>query len=104
MDSESWFSVTPEIISIYIAQRCRIGAEKLNKFLSEIRKSEKKKKKLRTFLSKQSTSPSRSALPFRSSLALDLFCGCGGNSIPLAAVFDSVMAVDINPEKLPDAR
>jgi hypothetical protein len=35
---------------------------------------------------------------------LDLFSGCGGNAIPLAEICRQVIAVDINPSKIPDAR
>ena len=35
---------------------------------------------------------------------LDLFCGCGGNAIPLARVCNHLVAVDINPAKIVDAR
>ena len=34
----------------------------------------------------------------------DLFCGCGGNALPLARHFPVVVAVDINPDKLPLVR
>jgi hypothetical protein len=35
---------------------------------------------------------------------LDLFSGCGGNAIPLAGIADHVIAVDLNPKKVPQSR
>ena len=96
MDSESWYSVTPESISIYISSVCRTGAEEFNNFILRRRTTNKKKKRLISLL--------QPVEPVRLGLVLDLFCGCGGNSIPLGRDFDSVIAVDINPEKLVDAR
>ena len=105
MDSESWFSVTPECISELIADRCLEGAMRSyvrmiepnlsTKYVGKKRK--KKEEKEREHLMKCATH-------VRVGRMLDLFCGCGGNSIPLARVCDHLVAVDINPAKLVDAR
>ena len=98
LDAESWYSVTPESIAIHIAEQCQFGCQRTRK----LSKSEKKARKR-----KEEQFPGFIHPPpvtFKCDVVLDLFCGCGGNSIPLASVFQSVVAVDINPEKLADAR
>ncbi|KAL4097035.1 hypothetical protein QTP88_021875 [Uroleucon formosanum] len=59
LDEESFYSVCPEVLSLYMAQKC--GKIKV---------------------------------------AIDPFCGAGGNVIQLAKIFDKVIAVDIDPEKI----
>jgi trimethylguanosine synthase len=62
-DEESWFSVTPEVIGVSIAN------------------------KLQQLFPKAST-------------VLDCFCGCGGNAIHLASVFNTVLASDFDISKI----
>ncbi|CAI6369485.1 unnamed protein product [Macrosiphum euphorbiae] len=58
MDEESFYSVCPEILSQYMAEKCG-----------------------------------------RVKVAVDPFCGAGGNIIQLARLFDKVIAVDIDEDK-----
>lgn len=104
MDSESWFSVTPECISEQIADRCLEGAVLSYARSAELNSTEFIGKNRKKKLKKEMVNRMKNAEHIRVGRMLDLFCGCGGNSIPLARVCDHLVAVDINPSKLVDAR
>ena len=67
LDTESWYSITPEIIAKHIAVRCLKQFNKNNMKINAV---------------------------------LDCFCGCGGNSIAMAEICNSVIVVDIDPDKI----
>lgn len=130
MDAESYYSVTPECISQHIADRLlqsfRVPEKKelSSRSQKKERQRERKRERERAMAAAAGDETAAAgsadlaitagpvpAVPTASvtqaskiSLVLDLFCGCGGNAIPLASVCDSVIAVDINPQKLADAR
>lgn len=81
MDEEGWYSVTPESIARHIAKRCnrRLVVEETKK---------------------RQQQQDNAAM----TVVLDAFCGCGGNSVQFAMVFDHVLSVDIDPEKIRHAR
>ncbi len=83
LDTESWFSVTPELIAIHIAHRvAKYARQTLVEGVST--ESEEKDSKM---------------------LVLDCFCGVGGNAIQMAQFPGlRVLAVDIDPEKVAMAR
>ena len=117
MDAESYYSVTPECISQHIADRLLQGfrgppqKELSKKSQKKRRQQQRKRERDNAAVAGDDTAAAVTAIPTVSvthpskiGLVLDLFCGCGGNAIPLASVCDSVIAVDINPLKLEDAR
>ena len=114
MDAESYYSVTPECISQHIADRLLQGLrvpekKELSKKGQKRRRAlERKRERERVAAGGDDMAAAVTVVdvthPLKLSLVLDLFCGCGGNAIPLASVCDSVIAVDINPQKLEDAR
>lgn len=72
LDTESWFSVTPEAVAAHVAARCYHSL----------------------------TSSPQSHAKSRPLTVLDAFCGSGGNTIQFGQVFDHVLAVDIDFVKL----
>ena len=111
MDAESWYSVTPECISKYIADKCyhEFQKQRRNGENGDSENGENYEEELKeeTEITEKAVKMTRMGgnlvLKGRLGLILDLFCGCGGNSIPLAAVADRVVSVDIIAEKLVDA-
>ena len=132
MDNESWYSVTPESISQHIAQHC-LDVLTRTKVEMEHLASEKAKVAGRTaalanaksrreimevyadefaesnvsegeYFEEKEKERKRGRKKDKIGLMLDLFCGSGGNTIPLAAVCEAVVAVDILPDRLLDAR
>lgn len=134
MDNESWYSVTPESISQHIAQHCldvltraKVEMEHLaNETAKVARKAaalanaksrreimevfadefaENNVREGKCYEEKQKEKARKRGMKKdKIGLMLDLFCGSGGNTIPLAAVCEAVVAVDILPDRLLDAR
>ena len=124
MDSESWYSVTPESISQHIAQHCFKVFLSINAKMERLAYKKARYEESVIALEKSESRPAimniysdeilvnkvkvedvaRRKKKFKIGLMLDLFCGCGGNTIPLADVCGAVVAVDIVPERLLDAR
>jgi RNA cap guanine-N2 methyltransferase len=127
MDAESWYSVTPESIAQHIAQHC-LRALAGTRNIS--RKALKKAKKIALYIEREQAKLSmhngsvdmdtdvcktavsegkgeqemKVKVRAKVGLMLDLFCGSGGNTIPLAAVCEAVIAVDLIEDRLQDAR
>jgi methylase of polypeptide subunit release factors len=129
MDAESWYSVTPESIAQHIAQHC---LRTLAVMRNISRKALKKAKKIALYIEREKAKLSlkngnmdmdtdvrktaisegkgkqegKAEMKVRAKvgLMLDLFCGSGGNTIPLAAVCEAVIAVDLIEDRLQDAR
>ena len=78
LDNESWYSITPEIISDYIVKRCN---DLLYKYSFNLHNNNQIRK-------------------LSSCIILDLFCGCGGNVISFAKTNAIVLCNDIDPIKL----
>lgn len=124
MDAESWYSVTPESIAQHIAQHClraltgmRDIDRKALKRAKKIARREKARILLKNGTIDVDTDVCEAAGSDRKGeqegevkvrakvgLMLDLFCGSGGNTIPLAAVCEAVIAVDLIEGRLQDAR
>ena len=124
MDAESWYSVTPESIAQHIAQHClraltgmRDIDRKALKRAKKIARREKSRILLKNGTIDVDTDVCEAAGSDRKGeqegevkvrakvgLMLDLFCGSGGNTIPLAAVCEAVIAVDLIEGRLQDAR
>jgi hypothetical protein len=134
MDSESWYSVTPEPIAKHIAQRCldpsnpqgvpTAGPSQTSRLLvKEYLKSEDPYIKTKLTIADEKVKypfdlkaenmvsgvdESNNDLCINRGVklnrVLDLFSGCGGNAIPLAGIADHVIAVDLNPDKVPQSR
>jgi hypothetical protein len=132
MDSESWYSVTPEPIAKHIANRCLDPSEPIAKHIANqcLDTSEEGQSAgtsqppgpmdtinniavpaLKECLNAQFTASgvyrSNNDLCInvgKLNRVLDLFSGCGGNAIPLASIAHHVIAVDLNPDKVPQSR
>lgn len=130
MDNESWYSVTPESISQHIAQHCldvltrtkvemehlasekekvarrtaALANAKSRREIMEVYADEFSENNVREGGSFEEKARKRGRKKDKIGLMLDLFCGSGGNTIPLAAVCEAVVAVDILPDRLLDAR
>ncbi|KDN39693.1 hypothetical protein K437DRAFT_9090 [Tilletiaria anomala UBC 951] len=88
LDEQSWWSVTPEAIAHRIAWRCHHTLSSAPRWQTMQGKIIAKSK--RSLLRSKETQL----------VALDAFCGAGGNTIQLAMLFDHVHAIDVDPVKL----
>lgn len=127
MDAESWYSVTPESIAQHIAQHCLRALTGMRDIGRKALKRAKKiawnigREKARLLLKNGTMDIDKDVCKAAGSegngeqegkvrmrakvgLMLDLFCGSGGNTIPLAAVCEAVIAVDLIEGRLQDAR
>ena len=91
IDTESWYSATPESIATHIASRCWkwYGSRCTESTTQE---------------SRIAAQPSSLALGNEKNgpqlTFVDGMCGCGSNAIQLALFFDKIIAVDIDPRKI----
>ncbi len=83
LDDESWYSVTPEIVAHHVSKT--------------IRKAWTKQTAAAPAAADNASNLSTNHVA--SVRVLDLFCGCGGNSISLASHEFNVVSVDIDPVK-----
>ena len=114
LDDESWYSVTPEIISRHIANRCYRALSKwqrgANRVLGSNRRvsiegqgtNELDAEGVNKVVGKVDVGLKIGQHTSNDGLVVwDLFSGCGGNAIPLALTFPRVVAVDIDEGKIP---
>ena len=134
MDAESWYSVTPESIAQHIAQHClrtltgtrnisRKALKKAKKIALYIEREQAKLSLKNGGMDmdmdmdvivgngeqggkgeQEGKAEMKVKVRAKVGLMLDLFCGSGGNTIPLAAVCEAVIAVDLIEDRLQDAR
>ncbi|OMH79195.1 Trimethylguanosine synthase [Zancudomyces culisetae] len=79
LDPQSWYSVTPECIAQHIAEKAS-GCASQDQGLDKMGCQE------------------------REQIAIDAFCGAGGNTIQFAKYFKRVVAIDIDPLKIQMAK
>lgn len=103
LDAESWFSVTPEVISRHIVSRCESGMRRL---IQEAADAETDMHRGKVGIGGTAWASARikfekeARAAVDGAVAVDVFSGCGGDTIAMARVFSYVLANDIDPLKV----
>jgi trimethylguanosine synthase len=105
IDYEGWYSVTPELVAQYLANRfsLSLGCLPQDELESEVNstKNGNSKRGMDTNTSKSK----KQKLQQESKLTVvDAFCGVGGNSIQFALAGMKVIAIDLDPIRLSCAK